>query len=218
MEFFSNSMQIHGMTVCLLNFKKLWLCKNNKYVWYISNSLKRKTSHLLLHHDSSDCSLDHIGPVQTVHTVDSEDALLLTDDSSLIHPVSRSFMLQQLLFFRIITVKTHTTYVYYCSQTNETDTHQAHFMSEMISEMASVRTWTFSNLIPRLRDRKRKNNKVKTFWHKADKLCTCIFKKKIQLPVFMEVKWNICQFWIVVKQDLLQIRVANYLLPSILIH
>lgn len=43
-------------------------------------------SYLLLHHDPGDGSLDHVGPVQTVHAVDSEDTFLLTDDSSLIHP------------------------------------------------------------------------------------------------------------------------------------
>lgn len=42
--------------------------------------------YLLLHYDPRDGSLDHVGSVQTVHTVDSEDTLLLTDDSSLIHP------------------------------------------------------------------------------------------------------------------------------------
>lgn len=47
-----------------------------------------------------------------------------------------------------------------------------------------------------------------------------IFKQCISsiLPVLMEIKWNICELWIVVKQDLLQIRIANYFLPSILIH
>lgn len=96
MWFFLNNMQICVTTVCILvecsekSSKKLWIRNSNKYTWYRWNSLKRKTSYLLLHHYSSDCSLDHVGSVETVHAVDSEDALLLTDDSSLIHPVSSS--------------------------------------------------------------------------------------------------------------------------------
>lgn len=38
------------------------------------------------------------------------------------------------------------------------------------------------------------------------------------LPVLMEVKGNICELWIVVKQHLLQIWITDYLLPAILIH
>lgn len=52
----------------------------------LPDSRRRDRSYLLLHHNPSDGSLDHVGPVQTVHTVNSEDTLLLTDDSSLIHP------------------------------------------------------------------------------------------------------------------------------------
>lgn len=52
----------------------------------LPDSRQRDRSYLLLHHNPSDGSLDHVGPVQTVHTVHSEDSLLLTNDSSLIHP------------------------------------------------------------------------------------------------------------------------------------
>lgn len=34
----------------------------------------------------------------------------------------------------------------------------------------------------------------------------------------MEVKGNICEFWVVVKQHLLQIRITNNLLPAILVY
>lgn len=52
----------------------------------VTISLLPHYRYLLLHHDPGDGSLDHVGPVQAVHAVDSEDAFLLTDDSSLIHP------------------------------------------------------------------------------------------------------------------------------------
>lgn len=173
MWFFLNNMQICVTTVCILvecsktvsrkSSKKLWIRNSNKYTWYRWNSLKSKTAYLLLHHYSSDCSLDHVGPVETVHAVDSEDALLLTDDSSLVHPVSSSSSRWFLGLYILI--------CYYggLQKTNYlclllllykipisfalTDTYQAHFMSEMISEMASVSIWTFSNFIPRLRHR-----------------------------------------------------------------
>ena len=64
----------------------------------------KKKSDLLLHHHPSNCSLDHIGPVQTVHTVDSEDSLLLADDSCLIHP-SRGKRVITGCFHRIRTFK-----------------------------------------------------------------------------------------------------------------
>lgn len=109
MWFFHNNTQICVTTVCILEecsktvsgkfSKKLWIRNSNKYTRYRWNSLKSKTSYLLLHHYSSDCSLDHVGPVETVHAVDSEDALLLTDDSSLIHPVSSSRWILGLYIF-----------------------------------------------------------------------------------------------------------------------
>lgn len=51
--------------------------------------------HLLLHDDPGDGSLDHVGPVQAVHTVDSEDTFLLADDSSLIHPDTKKASKQE---------------------------------------------------------------------------------------------------------------------------
>lgn len=167
--FYLTNMQICVTTVCILDecsktvsgksSKTLWIRNSNKYTGY------RWNSYLLLHHYSSDCSLDHVGPVETVHAVDSEDALLLTDDSSLIHPVSSSrwFLgLYTLICYDGGLQKTYVHLCYLCSLllSNKipitfalTDTYQAHFMSEMISEMASVSIWTFSNFIPRLRQR-----------------------------------------------------------------
>ena len=43
-------------------------------------------SHLCLHYSTSDGSLDYIGPVQTVHAVHPENALLVADDSCLVDP------------------------------------------------------------------------------------------------------------------------------------
>lgn len=51
------------------------------------NTVSEKAkAHLLFHHHPSNSSLNHVGPVETVHAVDSEETLLLADDSRLVHP------------------------------------------------------------------------------------------------------------------------------------
>lgn len=58
---------------------------------------------------------------------------------------------------------------------------------------------------------------MNTFTHTYILEQVSLVRQVFLLPVLMEVKRNVCEFWVVVKKDLLQICVTNYLLASTLI-
>lgn len=107
------------------------------------------------------------------------------------------------------------------------DPHQAHFMSVMMSDIASVRICTFSNLMPRLKIKekrniihkniKRKKLRGNNFWVISWSRCTSENSSFVS-PVFMEVKRHICEVLVVVEKNLLQICITDEFLTPTLIH